>query len=162
MPPADVHYYRALALAERGSGADARLALRTFLAELPTSPYAAHARARLADAESHLDPRELEVSSGDVDSRLIARALGPAVGALDGCLAAGRLLRVKLLVAPGRLRCEPEHPLADCVNAALGRLDPALLAAARAGHHHGAARRPPPRTAVAGAAPAGAVDAFRD
>ena len=87
VPPADIHYYRALALAgARRRRPKRALELRQFLAELPVGPIRRRARRRLTDAEQHVDPRELEVAAGTIDTRLVATALGPAVGALEGCL----------------------------------------------------------------------------
>jgi len=124
IPAADVHYYRALALVERGSLAEARLALRTFLAELPAGPYAAQARRRLADAEARVDARELEVAgTGGVDTRALARALGPSIAALEGCLPAERIVRVRLLVSATGVLAEPHHPAAECLNHVLSHPD---------------------------------------
>ena len=133
VPPEDIYYYRALALAERGSAAEARMYLRRFLAELPSGPYAAHARRRLAAAEEHVDPRELEVSSGAVDTRLVAAALGPVLAALDGCYPNSRLVQVRLQVGSGFLRAPPEYPQAACLDRALSRIDARALAPLRAG-----------------------------
>jgi tetratricopeptide (TPR) repeat protein len=123
VPAADVHYYRALALGARGSAAAARAELRAFLTELPEGPYAAHARQRLAEAELRVDPRELEVSSAAIDTRAVARALGPVVAGLEGCLPAPRVVHVRFLVSPGRLRSEPGHPAAECLDLVLSRVD---------------------------------------
>ena len=132
VPREDVYYYRALALAERGATAEARLELRRFIAELPSGPYVAHAKRRLAVTEERVDPRELEVSPG-VDKGALARALGPVVRELEGCFAAGRLTRVKLQIAPGALRALPEHPAGECLDRALSRVDARLFATVRAG-----------------------------
>lgn len=123
VPAADLHYYRGLALLTRGSVAEARLELRTFVRDLPDGPYTATARARLAAAERLVDARELEVSSAGLDTRAFARALGPLVGALEDCLADGRVARLRLLVAQGTLRTEPGHPAAACVDPVLSRVD---------------------------------------
>jgi tetratricopeptide (TPR) repeat protein len=133
VPAADVHYYRALALLARGAAAEARLALRTFLRELPDGPYAAVARERLVAAEQLVDPRELEVSSADLDSRALAERLGPAVTALEDCLPAGRVVHVRLRVAGARLRIEPGHPAAACLNQVLSHVDTTHLPARRRG-----------------------------
>lgn len=128
VPAADAFYYRALALLARGSAADARLALRTFLRELPDGPYAAVARERLASAEQLVDARELEVSSRDVDTRALAHLLGPVVGGLEDCLPDGRVVRVRLLVVGrGRLRSEAGHPAAECLNDVLSQVDTSRL-----------------------------------
>lgn len=126
VPAADVHDYRALALAERGAAAEARLELRAFLAELPAGPYAAHAERRLAELEHHVDPRELE-ASGAVDKRAMARALAAAVAALEDCLPAGRLFRLRLRVGAGGVHAEPQHPAAECLERALSRVEPAAV-----------------------------------
>ncbi|HEY2743338.1 MAG TPA: tetratricopeptide repeat protein, partial [Polyangia bacterium] len=146
VPRAEIYYYRALALAERGALAEARLDLRHFLAELPTSPYAAHARRRLVDAEERVDPRELEVSAAGVDSRAIARALDPVVAALESCLPGAKVMRVRLQLARGALHAEPDHPAAECLDRALSRVDARSLAALHAGSVvlPLAARRPAP------------------
>ncbi|MCU1281905.1 MAG: Tetratricopeptide 2 repeat protein [bacterium] len=128
VPAADVHYYRALALLERGSTAEARLAMRTFIAILPSGPYAAHARERLTEAEQRVDARELEVSGVGIDTPSIARALGPVVGALEDCLAPHKVVRIRLEVGHGSLRADAKHPAAECFNGALSRVDAALLA----------------------------------
>jgi hypothetical protein len=107
--------------------------LRAFLAELPSSPYAAHAAERLREAESRVDPRELEVSTAGMDTRLVAHALGPVVGALESCLPAQRLVRVPLEIAGGRLRAVPAYPAADCLNVALFHMHTLALATVRAG-----------------------------
>jgi len=133
VPPQEVYYYRALALAERGSLAEARYNLRLFIAELPTSPYLLHARRRLADAESRVDAREVEVSGTGIDTRALARALGPVVGALESCLPAGRVVRIRLQVARASLRSPPEQPAADCLDQALSQVDAQLLAAQHPG-----------------------------
>ena len=133
VPAAEVHYYRALALLERGSTAEARLALRTFLSLQPLGPYAARAEERLAEAERRVDARELEVSGGGIDTRAIARALGPLVGALEDCLVARGVTRVRLEVGRGSLRAEPRHPAAECFNGALSQADAALLLGVKAG-----------------------------
>ncbi len=133
VPPADAYYYRALALLERGATAEARVSLRSFLAQLPAGPYAAHTRQRLADAEQVVDPRELEVSAAGIDTRLVARALGPVVGALESCLPAQRVVRVRLLVERGGLRCEPAYPAAECLDRVLSRIDESVLAPVHAG-----------------------------
>ena len=93
VPREDAYYYRALALDERGAIAEERLNLRLFLDELPSSPYAARARERLAEAEQRVDPRELEPASLGADRELVARALGPVVSALESCLPARRVVR---------------------------------------------------------------------
>lgn len=118
VPAADVHYYRALALTERGALGEARLSLRKFLDELPSGPYAAHARRRLAAAETRVDPRELEADPA-VDKRLIARALGPVVAALEDCLPAGRVQRLRFSLARGALHADPHHPVATCLDRTL-------------------------------------------
>ncbi len=133
VPPEEVYYYRALALAERGALAEARLNLRQFIAELPTSPYAAHARRRLAEAEERVDPRELEVSAAGVDTRVVARALGPVVAALESCLPGDKIMRVRLQLGRGSLHAEPDHPAAECLDRALSRVDARLLATLHAG-----------------------------
>ena len=129
VPAADVHYYRALALLARGSAAEARLALRTFLRELPEGPYSAVARERLAAAERLVDPRELEVSSPGLDTRALAQRLGAVIAALEGCLPDGHVARVRLLVARGTLRTEPGHPAAECLDPLLSRVDMSHLPA---------------------------------
>ncbi len=133
VPPADVYYYRALAAYERGSVAESRFQLRTFLSELPSSPYAARARQRLADAEHRVDVREVEGGLPVGDRQAVARALGPLVGDLEACLPGPRLVRLRLLVAAGHVAAEPSFPAADCLDRVLSRVDTSLLAAARAG-----------------------------
>jgi tetratricopeptide (TPR) repeat protein len=133
IPGEDVYYYRALALLERGATAEARAALRTFIAELPSGPYAAHARRRLADAEQHVDPRELEASVAGTDRAAVARALGPLVGALEACLPAQRVIRVRLQVANGRVTTEPQYPAAGCLDPVLSRIDTSTLSGVRGG-----------------------------
>jgi tetratricopeptide (TPR) repeat protein len=133
IPGEDVYYYRALALLERGATAEARAALRTFVAELPASPYIAHARRRLADAEQHVDARELEAAVPVTDRAVLARALGPVVGALEACLPAQRVLRVRLQVVAGRITTEPQYPAAECLDRILFRIDASALSALRGG-----------------------------
>jgi len=133
IPGEDVYYYRALALLARGATAEARAALRTFIAELPSSPYVAHARRRLADAEQHVDLRELELSVPAVDGAALARALGPVVGGLEACLPAQRIIRVRLQVANGRVTTEPHYPAADCLDRVLSRIDTGALSTLRSG-----------------------------
>jgi tetratricopeptide (TPR) repeat protein len=133
VPAGDVHYYRALALFERGSAAEVRLALRTFIAEQSSSPYAAHARERLADAEQIVDPRELEVSGMGIDTRAIARALGPRVLAIEDCLPPGRLVRVRIQVSSRALRAESDNPAASCLDRVLSQLDASGLRNAKPG-----------------------------
>src|SRR5262249_29596150 len=114
--------------------AEARLSLRRFVAALPSSPYAAHARRRLAAADTRVDPRELEVPAAGADSRaLLAQVLGPLVPALEACFPADRLVRIRLQVARTSLRSPPEQPAADCLDRALSRVDTAPLATVRAG-----------------------------
>jgi tetratricopeptide (TPR) repeat protein len=133
VPAADVHYYRALALLERGSTAEARLALRTFLAAAQVGPYTAHARERLAEAEQRVDARELEVSGVGIDTRAVARALGPVAGALEDCLVPHGIAHVRFEVGRGSLRAEPQHPAAECFNGALSRVDAGLLSGLKPG-----------------------------
>ena len=133
VPREDVSYYRALALLERGATAEARATLRTFIAELPTSPYGAHARRRLADAEQRIDPREVDPSAAGMDRAALARALGPVAGPLEACLPAPRVVRVRLQVAHGRISAEPQHPAAECLDRVLSRIDASLLGSVRAG-----------------------------
>jgi tetratricopeptide (TPR) repeat protein len=130
---AEVHYYRALGLLERGSTAEARMALRAFVAALPSGPYTTHARERLADAEQRVDARELEVSGVGIDTRAIARALGPVVGALEDCLAPRGVAHVRFEVARGSIRAESQHPAADCFNGALSRVDGRVLSGSKPG-----------------------------
>lgn len=127
VPREDVYYYRAVALYERGAAAEAPLNLRTFLGELPSSPYIARARERLAEAEQRVDPREVELAAGGGDRQTLARALGPVVGALEACLPAQKVVRVRLQAANGRLRAEPQHPAAECLDRALSRVDATAL-----------------------------------
>jgi tetratricopeptide (TPR) repeat protein len=129
VPREDRYYYRALAQYERGATAEARLDLRTFVAELPTGPYAAHARQRLADAEQHVDARELEVAG--VDRQTAARLLGPVVSALESCLPAQRVMRVRLLVSGGRIATDPQHPAAECLDHVLSQVDTRVLSSTR-------------------------------
>jgi tetratricopeptide (TPR) repeat protein len=131
VPREDVYYYRALALYERGATAEARLNLRTFVAELPSSPYLARARARLAEAEQRVDPRELELSGTAIDRPTVARLLAPAVAALESCLPPQRVVRVHLLLVARRLHAEPQHPAAECLDRALSRIDASALGATR-------------------------------
>jgi tetratricopeptide (TPR) repeat protein len=133
VPAADIHYYRALALLERGSTAQARSALRAFVNGQPSGPYAAHARERLGDAEQRVDPRELAFSGAGIDTRAIARALGPVVGALEDCLPAHGIAHLRLEVSRGSLRLESQHPAAECVNGVLSRVDAALLGGLKTG-----------------------------
>lgn len=139
VPREDVYYYRALALLERGATAEARLALRTFVAELPASPYLARARRRLADADEHVDARELEPSVAGTpglsaaDRAAWARALGPVVGALESCLPAQRLVRVRLQVANGGVATDPQHPAAECLDRVLSRIDASASSGLRSG-----------------------------
>jgi tetratricopeptide (TPR) repeat protein len=125
VPAADVHYYRALALLERGAAAEARVELRAFVAELPSGPYAAHALGRLAEIAERVDPRELEVSSAGIDRPTVARALGPVLRSLEECLP-DRLFRLRLTVAAVGLRAEADHPAAECLDRALSRAEIAL------------------------------------
>jgi tetratricopeptide (TPR) repeat protein len=127
VPPADVHYYRALALLERGASAEARLAFRAFLVELPDGPYSAHARQRLAQAEKRVDPRELEVSVSGLQTAALAHAIGPLVGSLEDCFGAGKVVRIRLFVAAAGLRAEPDHPAAECLDRTLSRVDNTIL-----------------------------------
>jgi len=133
VPREDVYYYRALALYERGATAEARVNLRTFLAEVPSSPYLARARERLAEAEERVDPRELEAVAPGLDRPALARLLGPVVASLESCLPAPRVVRVRLQLANTRLRAEPQHPAAECLDRALSRIDAASLGQARTG-----------------------------
>jgi tetratricopeptide (TPR) repeat protein len=133
VPAADLHYYRALALLERGATAEARVALRAFVAAVPGGPYTAHARKRLADAEQRVDPRELEITGIGVDTRAIARALGPVLASLEDCLTPHGVAHVHLEVGRGGLRAEPQHPAAECFNSALSRIDTSLLAGVKPG-----------------------------
>jgi len=128
VPREDVYYYRAIALYERGAVAEARLNLRTFFGELPSSPYSARARARLAEAEQRVDPRELELAGSAGDRQTLAHALGPVVGALEACLPPPKVVRVRLQAASGRLRAEPPQPAAECLDQALSRIDATALA----------------------------------
>jgi tetratricopeptide (TPR) repeat protein len=123
VPHEDVYYYRALALYERGATAEARLNLRTFLTELPSSPYLARARERLAEAEERVDARELEPVGPGLDRAAVARLIGPVVGSLESCLPAQRVARVRLQMANGRLRAEPQQPAAECLDRTLSRID---------------------------------------
>jgi len=131
VPPEDIYYYRAIALYERGATAEARFNLRTFLAELPSSPYAARARERLAEAEQRVDPRELEPAALGTDRLLVARALGPVVTELESCLPGPRVVRVRLQVAGGRLAADPQHPAAECLDRVLSHIDTRLVVEAR-------------------------------
>jgi tetratricopeptide (TPR) repeat protein len=131
VPREDVYYYRALALYERGATAEARLNLRTFVAELPSSPYLARARERLAEAEERVDPRELEPVAPGLDRPLVARLMGPVVAPLESCLPAQRVIRVRLQLANGRLRAEPQHPAAECLDRSLSRIDASVLGQGR-------------------------------
>lgn len=126
VPAADVHYYRALGRLTRGATAEARVELRAFIAELPAGPYTLHARARLAEAETRVDPRELEASGG-VDPRVVARALGPWLASLEDCLPAPRVFPVRLSLAATGLRAEPQHPAAPCLDRVLSRVDASAL-----------------------------------
>lgn len=127
VPPADQHYYRAVALLARGNAAEARLALRAFLRDLPDGPYAALATERLAELERLVDPRELEVSGTGLDTRGLAGALGPAVAALESCLPDGRVVRLKLTVARSALHADPAYPAAGCLNAALAQVQSKVI-----------------------------------
>jgi tetratricopeptide (TPR) repeat protein len=125
VPAADVHYYRALALLERGAAAEARGELRAFVAELPSGPYAAHALERLAEIAERVDPRELEISSAAIDRPALARALGPLLPSLEECLP-DRLFRLRLTVGSVGLRAESDHPAAECLDRALARAEIAM------------------------------------
>jgi tetratricopeptide (TPR) repeat protein len=127
VPAADAHYYRALALLERGWTAEARLALRTYLADVPAGPYSGQARRRLATAEHRVDARELEASAIAIDKALLARALAPAITGLEDCLPAGRVVRVRFGLGVGTVRTEPGHPAAECLDRVLSHLDRAIL-----------------------------------
>jgi Flp pilus assembly protein TadD len=133
IPREDVYYYRSIALLERGATAEARAALRTFVAELPASPYVAHARRRLAEAEQHVDARELEPAVAGVDRSLLARALGPVVGTLEACLPPPRVVRVRLQLTGGRLTTDPQYPAAECLDRVLSRIDASTLSGVRMG-----------------------------
>jgi tetratricopeptide (TPR) repeat protein len=124
VPAADVHFYRALAYLERGAIAEARFALRAYLAELGDGPYARHARVRLAEAEGRVDPREIEVDGGIApgDARMLAAALSPAVRALEDCLPASHVMRVGLVATGGTIRSQPSHPAAACFDRVLGQV----------------------------------------
>jgi len=130
VPREDVYYYRAVALYERGAAAESRLNLRTFLAELPSSPYVTRARDRLVEAEQRVDPRELE--GAPTDRQTLARALGPVIGGLESCLPAQKIVRVRVQVAGGHLRVDPQQPAAECLDQALSRVDAAGLASLKA------------------------------
>jgi len=123
VPAADVHFYRTLANLERGAIAEARFALRAYLAELGDGPYARHARVRLAEAETRVDPRELEVDGGIAppDARALAAALSPAVRALEDCLPASHVMKVVLVATAGGIRSQPSHPAAACFDRVLGQ-----------------------------------------
>lgn len=135
VPREDLYYYRALAAYERGATAEARFQLRTFLSELPSSPYAGRARQRLAESERRVDPRELEAATPAADRQVVARALGPVVAELEACLPVARVVRVRLVVAAGRIAAEPQLPAAECLNHMLSQLDTRLLATARGGSY---------------------------
>jgi tetratricopeptide (TPR) repeat protein len=127
VPPADVHYYRALAALERGATADGRAELRAYLAELSDGPYVRHARARLADAEMRVDPRELELTAPGIDQRALASALSPVVRSLEDCLAGPHVMRIPLVVLAGAIRTQPSHPAAPCLDHALAPVNAAAL-----------------------------------
>lgn len=127
VPPEDRDYYRAIALWERGATAEMRVALRKFVAELPTSPYIVHARQRLAEAEHHIDAREIESSAAGLDRQAVARALSPVVGDLEACLPEQRVVELALVVGDGRIASEPSQPAADCLNPVLSRMDAGAL-----------------------------------
>jgi tetratricopeptide (TPR) repeat protein len=133
VPPADAHFYRALAATERGMMAEARAELRAYLAELVDGPYTRHARARLAAAESRVDPRELELAGAGIDARSLAAALSPSVRALEDCVPGPRVMRVPLSVSPAGIRSQPSHPAAVCVDRVLGQPGGAMLRV-RSGH----------------------------
>jgi tetratricopeptide (TPR) repeat protein len=84
VPPADAHYYVALAEQTRGQLATARAELRVFLAMAPDSPYAARAREHLERAAG-LDERELKVTS-PADAARAAAVLAPLMPELERCL----------------------------------------------------------------------------
>ncbi len=133
VPREDVYYYRALAMYERGATAEARLNLRTFVSELPSSPYLARARARLAEAEQRVDPREIEPASiAGAERQMVARALGPVVGALESCLPGQRIVPVRLQVSDGRVAAEAQHPAEECLDRVLSQVDRVALAGAHA------------------------------
>jgi tetratricopeptide (TPR) repeat protein len=128
VPREDIYYYRAIALYERGDTAESRFDLRRFLAELPSSPYAARARERLSDAERHVDPREIEPSMLGAARQNVASAVGPLVGALEDCLPGPRLTKVRFHIAGGRIAADPQDAAADCLDRVLSRADGATLA----------------------------------
>jgi tetratricopeptide (TPR) repeat protein len=124
VPPADAHYYLALGLLARGLTAEARIQLRTFVASGPAGPYIAQAAERLAAAEHTVDGRELEVSDAAVDSRAIARSLGPVIVPLEKCLPPSpHPTTVKLLVTTTGLYADPAHPASECMDLVLKRLE---------------------------------------
>jgi hypothetical protein len=59
--------------------------------------------------------------------------LGPAVGALEECLPAGRVVTVRLVGASGTIRTEAGHPAAECLDHVLSQLDRATLKGLPAG-----------------------------
>jgi tetratricopeptide (TPR) repeat protein len=126
VPAADGYYYRAVAAAARGATAEARSWLRMFLADLPEGPYAHHARQRLDELEQTVDAREVDVLGGNVDTRLWARALSPAVRGLEDCLPAPRVMRLAFTVTSLGIRAQATHPAAACLDRALAHADPTV------------------------------------
>ena len=95
VPPADRHYYLALAHLARGRLAEGRAELRAFLAEEPRGPYAARARDRLAAVPDGVDAREL--TGTDFDRAALARSLSPLRAEIERCLQGGSaLLQIRL------------------------------------------------------------------
>jgi tetratricopeptide (TPR) repeat protein len=121
IPPADEHYYRALAELGRGRLAEVRAALRAFLAALPDGPYRARARA-LAERADAVDARELTVTPGG-DAPRIAAALTPLVAELERCLEPGAApVSVRLHRAGSALTVDGAGAPARCLEAALARV----------------------------------------
>jgi hypothetical protein len=58
-----------------------------------------------------------------LDRPWVARLIGPVVASLESCLPAQRVIRVRLQLANGRLRAEPQHPAAECLDRTLSRID---------------------------------------
>src|SRR6185295_360609 len=73
-PPGDKHYYLALGHEAAGDVAEARAALRAFLAEVPGSRYAARARAHLRRLPPGPEPIAGEVRVGPAVTLRAARA----------------------------------------------------------------------------------------
>ena len=101
VPAAEVHYYRALALLERGATAEARLALRTFVTALPArtlrgarTPSGWPMPSGASTPASSRCPAE---ASTPVGSRTRS---GLSSSELEACLAADRLVRTCVSQSP--------------------------------------------------------------